>query len=171
VSVAPNAVSIHQENHITCGMCGTMLLMQTTHSHTPTNNGGDVILVVAIHLPQIICGTTNLSQFIIMSLWGHNLKREWVSKTDKGDTKKRKFPEKKQMEEANEGEEPDMDNDEHIVFAIEESEPPKFMFDTSEEGQVFNFDNSYVNSSDEFDQCLIFYNWLADSATTSHICN
>jgi len=48
-----------------------MLLMQTTLSHTLTNNDGDIILVVVIHLPQIICGTTNLSQFIIMSLWGH----------------------------------------------------------------------------------------------------
>jgi len=64
-----------------------------------------------------------------------------------------------------------MDNDEHIIFAIKESEPPKFAFDTSEEGQVFNFDNSYVNSSDKFDQCLIFYNWLTNSATTSHVCN
>jgi len=43
----------HQENHITCGRCGTTLLMQTTLSHTPTNNGGDIILVVVIHPPQI----------------------------------------------------------------------------------------------------------------------
>ena len=79
--------------------------------------------------------------------------------------------EKKKREEANEGEEMSDDDDEHIVFTMQESEPPKFTFDTSEEGQVFNFDNPDVYNSDEFDSHLIFYNWLADSATTSHVCN
>jgi len=44
----------HQENYITCGMCGTTLLMQTTLSHTPTNNGGYIILVVATQAPKSI---------------------------------------------------------------------------------------------------------------------
>ena len=42
----------HQENHITCSTCGTMLLIRTMLSHTPTNNDGDIIPVVATHLPQ-----------------------------------------------------------------------------------------------------------------------
>ena len=42
----------HQENHITCGACGTTLLIQTTLSHTPTNNDGDIIPVVAGESPQ-----------------------------------------------------------------------------------------------------------------------
>ena len=54
----------------------------------------------------------------------------------------------------------------NIVFTIQESKSPKITFDPSEEGQVFNF-----NNSDEYDSFLIFYNWLTDSATTSHVCN
>jgi len=65
----------------------------------------------------------------------------------------------------------DKDEDKHIIFAIQESEPPNYMFNTSEEGQVFNFNNPDVNNSDEFDQYLIFYNWLTNSTMTSHFCN
>ena len=42
----------HQENRITCGRCGTTLLIQTTPSHTPTNNGGDIIHLVATQPTQ-----------------------------------------------------------------------------------------------------------------------
>ena len=40
---------LHQENRITCG---TRLLIQTTPCHTPTNNGGDIIHLVATNVPQ-----------------------------------------------------------------------------------------------------------------------
>ena len=43
------------------------------------------------------------------------------------------------------------------------------MFDPSEEG--INFDDPDVSISDEYDERLIFYNWLTDSATTSHVYN
>jgi hypothetical protein len=101
------------------------------------------------------------------------LKRKSAWKTDKGGTKKMKYNDK-HKEEANEGEEMgDQDNneDEHLVFNIHESQSPKITFDASEEGQVFNFDNPDVYNNDEIDPPLIFYNWLADSATTSHVCN
>ena len=49
----------HQENRITCG---TMLLIQTTPSHTPTNNGGDVIHLVA----------TQLTQSLVVPQFDHN---------------------------------------------------------------------------------------------------
>ena len=72
----------------------------------------------------------------------------------------------------NEGEEIDDGNDnKHIVFTVHESEPSRMMFDASKEGQVFNFDNPDVTNPDEYDTWLIFYNWLADSTTTLHICN
>jgi len=45
------------------------------------------------------------------------------------------------------------------------------MFNTSKEGQVFNFDNPNVINPDEYDTWLVFYNWLANSATTLHVCN
>ena len=83
-----------------------------------------------------------------------------------------RFSGKQKREEANEGEEMDeRDDDEHIVFTVQESKSSKISFDSSEEGQVFNFDNSNVTDPDEYDSRLIFYYWLADSATTSHVCN
>jgi len=76
----------------------------------------------------------------------------------------------KRREEANEGEEIDeQDDDEHIVFTTKESD--NISFDPAEEGQVFNFDDPNVTNADEYDERLIFYDWLADSATTSHVCN
>ena len=62
----------------------------------------------------------------------------------------------------------DDDDDKHIIFTAQ-ARPSKLVFDPSKEG--INFDDSDVSNSDEFDECLIFYNWLADSATTLHVCN
>ena len=46
-------------------------------------------------------------------------------------------------------------------------------FSPSEEGQYFNFDSNCTNSADVTmnDERIIYYDWLADSAMTSHICN
>ena len=63
----------------------------------------------------------------------------------------------------------DDDDDEHIVFTTQIAGSSKITFDPSEEG--INFDDPNVSNTDEFDERLIFYNWLADSATTSHVCN
>ena len=53
--------------------------------------------------------------------------------------------ENKKKEEVNEGEEMnDINDDEHIMFAIHESIPSRMTFDASKEGQVFNFDNPDV---------------------------
>jgi len=104
------------------------------------------------------------------------LKQKYEPITDKGGNKKRKFMENKQNEEANKGEEANegennIDDDKHIVFAVCESKPSRMIFDPSKEGQVFNFNNWNVINPDEYDTQLIFYNWLADSATTLHVCN
>jgi len=55
----------HQKNCIMCGMCGTMLLMQTTLSHTLTNNGGYIILVVVTHVPQSFVAPQIYHNFIM----------------------------------------------------------------------------------------------------------
>jgi hypothetical protein len=44
-------------------------------------------------------------------------------------------------------------------------------FDSSEDGQFFNFDNKNVASYSMNDEPTLYYGWLADSATTSHITN
>ena len=92
-------------------------------------------------------------------------KRNW--KQDKGDGKEKSS--KKQKEEANIGEEMDDgdDDDEHIVFNLEEN---KNNSNSMEDGQFFNF-SSNVYNSDEMDERLIYYQWLADTATTSHVSN
>lgn len=46
-------------------------------------------------------------------------------------------------------------------------------FSPADEGQYFNFDSENVSNADVTmnDERVIYYDWLADSATTSHICN
>jgi hypothetical protein len=45
-------------------------------------------------------------------------------------------------------------------------------FDSSEEGQAFNFETYDGNSAVEMNPDLVlYYDWLADCATTSHVSN
>ena len=70
----------------------------------------------------------------------------------------------------NQGEEIEEENDdEHIIFALNESS--EITFDDSEEGQFFNFNEPDVNDSSESNPHLLYYDWLTDSATTSHVSN
>jgi hypothetical protein len=55
-----------------------------------------------------------------------------------------------------------------IMGSIMNDEP--ITFDPSEEGQHFNFHNN-VSSTEEIDEHIIYYDWLGDSATISHITN
>ena len=73
---------------------------------------------------------------------------------------------KKQKNEAtNEAEEEDSMQVEEVTFMTEEDHdmnpPTKGQFNVT----------THVNNMSENDEPLIFYDWLADSATTSHICN
>jgi hypothetical protein len=47
----------------------------------------------------------------------------------------------------------------------------RITFDSSEQGQHFNFSDYNVTNYSGIDECTLYYNWLADSATTSHIIN
>ena len=97
------------------------------------------------------------------------LKCKQEGNAERSGNKKKRFSDKKKCEEVNEGEEKDDDDDEHIVFTTQVAGSSKITFDPSEEG--INFDKPDVSNSNEYDSHLIFYNWLADSAMTSHICN
>jgi hypothetical protein len=44
-------------------------------------------------------------------------------------------------------------------------------FDASECGQFFNFNNENVTNYSANDESTLYYNWLANSMTTSHITN
>jgi len=44
-------------------------------------------------------------------------------------------------------------------------------FDPSEHGQYFNFDNENVTDYNVNDEHTLYYDWLANSVTTSHITN
>ena len=67
------------------------------------------------------------------------------------------------------GEEEDEYDNEHITFSLNENS--NIQLDESEEGQCFNFNDSDVNNSNKYNPCLIYYDRLADSATTSHVSN
>jgi hypothetical protein len=93
---------------------------------------------------------------------------------DRDKKKKRKMKGKSKKEEVNEGEDDDDDdsNSEHVVFNIMSPQCSQITIDPSEEGQYFNLSKSNVyTTSDEFSPPVIYYDWLADSATTSHVCN
>jgi len=68
-----------------------------------------------------------------------------------------------------------MDSDsQHSAIVIEmtgDAAPGGIIFDSSEQGQNFNFKNYDVTNYNGIDECTLYYNWLADSATTSHIVN
>ena len=90
---------------------------------------------------------------------------------DKKSNSKGKRPKKKpRRKEMNQGEKIEEKNDDkHIVFAL--NELSEITFDNSEEGQFFNFNEPDVNDSSESNPHLLYYDWLADSATTLHVSN
>jgi hypothetical protein len=78
---------------------------------------------------------------------------------------------KSRKEEANnaKGEE----THQHIAFAAVASSSDETMHPLDDEGEweYHNFNSYDVNNYDSIDEHVIYYDWLADSATTSHICN
>jgi hypothetical protein len=65
-------------------------------------------------------------------------------------------------------------NSNHSYATIKEVEEVTLggiTFNTSKCGQFFNFDNENVTNSSINDEHTLYYDWLADSATTSHITN
>ena len=93
-----------------------------------------------------------------------DLKHKGEKSDKKGKKKKQKRKEMSQGEEVEEDEE-----DEHIVFSAHE--PLEIIFDDSEKGLFFNFDEHNVNNYSELDPPLLYYDWLCDSAMTSHVSN
>ena len=62
----------------------------------------------------------------------------------------------------------------HSAVTIEEPgvvAPGGIVFDSSEHGQHFNFDSHDATNFNGIDERTLYYVWLADSATTSHIVN
>jgi len=52
----------------------------------------------------------------------------------------------------------------------EEEKEKEIIFDESKEGQYYNFKNNVVGYTGD-DLPFLYYDWLADSVTTLHICN
>ena len=91
------------------------------------------------------------------------LKRKREKNDGKGKGKK-----KKKNEQMNVGEEDDDEEEEHVTCFLQDySDIP---LDESEIGQSFNLDKCDVLTN-EYNPPLIYYDWLGDSATTSHVCN
>jgi hypothetical protein len=60
-----------------------------------------------------------------------------------------------------------VETDEEITFSLEEH----MMFDTSDKGQHFNIQEYNSCNMNGIDKHILYYDWLADSATTSHVTN
>jgi hypothetical protein len=80
---------------------------------------------------------------------------------DKG-KEKEKIYKKPKKEETNEGEE----IEEEITFNIEEDE----LFNL-DKGESYNFEEYNSCNLEGIDEHVLYYNWLVDSATTSHVTN
>jgi hypothetical protein len=65
----------------------------------------------------------------------------------------------------------DSDQTYAAIKEVEEALACGITFDTSECGQFFNFNNENVTDYSINDKSTLYYDWLADSATTSHITN
>ncbi len=73
-----------------------------------------------------------------------------------------------QTEEANAA---DSDHSYVAIEEVEEVSSGGITFDALEHGQYFNFDNQDVANYSANDERTLYYNWLADSMTTSYIMN
>jgi len=91
-------------------------------------------------------------------------KRKHGGKQPGGDAKRRKAD---TTNEAKEEEEDDAMQIEEVTFMTEEIHD--IPMNPSIEGQQSNI--SHVTNTKTNDELVTFYDWLADSATTSHICN
>jgi hypothetical protein len=58
-----------------------------------------------------------------------------------------------------------------MIETADEVTPGGITFDSSKQGQHFNFEDHDVTNYNGIDECTLYYDWLADSATTSHIIN
>ena len=117
-------------------------------------------------LGQSRCGICNIFGHKTDDCYSRKAK-DLKRKRDKGDRKGNK--KKKKKEEMNLGEEDNEEDEEHITFSLNKNSD--IQLDESEEGQCFNFEEPDVNTSTEYNPRLIYYDWLADSATTSHVSN
>jgi len=88
--------------------------------------------------------------------------------------KKEKKKENSRKRAKNEVNEANTAESDHSYAAIEEvgkTTSRGITFDSSKSGQYFNFDNKDVANYSINDESTLYYDWLADSATTSHITN
>ena len=63
------------------------------------------------------------------------------------------------------------DEEEHVTCCLTDNNYSEIPLDESEIGQAFNFDEIDVTYTGEYNPPLLYYDWLADSATTSHVSN
>ena len=98
--------------------------------------------------------------------WHHDKKGKHKQGKQKGGDAKRQ-----KVEVTNEANEEDLEamQVKEVTFMTEEDHDTQM--NLPNEGQKSHSNNYNVNHMNQNDEHVIFYDWLADSATTSHICN
>ena len=121
-------------------------------------------MIDCIHLGKSKCS--------ICGKFGHTADKCWKKGKGKRNREDENKNEKKKQKKAeiNEAEEDEVIitlNTEEIV--TQEVSRDKSFFDDDEEGYNFNEDNSY--NMNQINEPVIYYEWFADSATSSHVTN
>jgi len=104
--------------------------------------------------------------------FNHKAKDCWHKDKPKQDKGKGKgSPRKRARNEETNIADDDLQLSSIMIETADKVAPGGITFDSSEQGQHFNFKNHDVTNFNGIDERTLYYDWLADSATTSHIVN
>ena len=131
----------------------------TLEQHISTNNKWCECCKNGTH-NTIDCQYANTNPCGNYGKYGHLTEKCWMRKNEKKGNNSNK---KQKKEVTNQGDE--------VMAIVAMTNDAKNLFDPSnDEGKFYNFDVP-MSTTNEIDKQLIYYDWLANSAITSHITN
>ena len=121
------------------------------------------------HLGKSKCSKCGKFGHTSEQCWGNDKGKRKRSENDGNGRSKKK----RKKDEINEAEEEE--DEEIITLNVEEVNPQEentsTFFDSSEEGQYYNFNSDGTYNMHEINEPVIYYDWFGDSATSSHVTN
>jgi hypothetical protein len=147
----PLAKHISNKNEEKCKQCGR-------HNHATKD---------CHHLGGSKCEGCGKFGHVTKECWGNKDKKDLPTKRKIDDKRKGKEQVKKKAKTEETSHIEEVETDKEITFSLEEC----MTFDMTEEGQHFNIQEYGSCNMNGIDECVLYYDWLADSVTTSHIMN